>query len=198
MTTQDDRWPEISHEDLISLWHRYAPSFIRLDDPTTQLPRLRSAFLQWLEDKEILQPGVPIDEPLTTPRRRIKLQEVSSTHLRHEIETMVQVGLEGRVGQALRRGVSNGVDAIRLPAEATAEAINRLLPVIDLRIEDAYSLQSAPPRRPVAVVVATSPDDRHQRFVGAAAIHGSASEAAAKATLAAINRRAEIATALYS
>lgn len=188
-----DKWPYIDAQRLRVLWDRYAPSFLHLDDVETELPLIREQFLLWLEGKGL------IDKPtvqVITERKRIRLAEVSFSRSGLLAETQVSLSLDDSRSAVRRQGQGTGDDMIRLPAEATAEAVRQILPIVDFDIESAFSLGPRNRRHPMAIVVAQSENGQAERYVGACAIAASAAEAAAKATLAAINRRAELAATL--
>lgn len=187
----EDRWPHIDDRRLRELWEQFAPSFLVLDDVERGLPRIRIPFLTWLEDKGLL----PLAEVSRHPRRRVRLAEVRFTRLPDEAETEVTISLDRRDVKVSRRGRPVGDSLIRMPAEAAIEGVHRLLPIVDFQVEEAYALED-PSHEPIAVVVARNGSTPGERSVGAVAITVSAPEAAAKAALAAVNRKAEIATSL--
>ena len=190
-----DNWPHIDSLRLRSLWDRYAPPFLHLDDVDSELPKIREQFLIWLEGKGLVdKPGVQV----ITSRKRIRLTQVSFSRSGLSTETEVSLALDDATSAVKRQGIGAGDDLIRLPAEATAEAIRQILPIVDFDIESAFSLAAHNQRQPIAIVVAQSENHQLERYVGACTIWASAAEAAAKATLAAINRRAELAATLVS
>jgi hypothetical protein len=190
-----DNWPHIDALRLRSLWDRYAPPFLHLDDVDSELPKIREQFLIWLEGKGLVdKPGVQV----ITSRKRIRLTQVSFSRSGLSTETEVSLALDDATSAVKRQGIGAGDDLIRLPAEATAEAIRQILPIVDFDIESAFTLAARNQRQPIAIVVAQSENHQLERYVGACTIWASAAEAAAKATLAAINRRAELAATLVS
>jgi hypothetical protein len=190
-----DNWPHIDALRLRSLWDRHAPPFLHLDDVDSELPKIREQFLIWLEGKGLVdKPGVQV----ITSRKRIRLTQVSFSRSGLSTETEVSLALDDATSAVKRQGIGAGDDLIRLPAEATAEAIRQILPIVDFDIESAFTLAARNQRQPIAIVVAQSENHQLERYVGACTIWASAAEAAAKATLAAINRRAELAATLVS
>jgi hypothetical protein len=187
----ENRWPHIDEPKLRELWEQFAPSFLVLDDVEAGLPRIRIPFLTWLEGKGLL----PMADVSRHPRRRVRLTEVTFTRLPDAAETQITVVLDQRDARVSRRGRAVGDDLIRAPAEATIEAVQRLLPIIEFQVEEAYALER-PQHEPLAVVIARNGVAPSERYVGAVTITASAPEAAAKAALSAVNRKAEIATSL--
>lgn len=186
-----DRWPHIDERKLRELWEQFAPSFLVLDDVETGLPRIRAPFLTWLEGKDLL----PMADVSRHPRRRVRLTEVTFTRLPDVAETQITVVLDQRNASVKRKGRAVGDDLIRIPAEATIEAVQRLLPIVEFQVEEAYALEQ-PLHEPLAVVIARNGVVPGERYVGAVTIAASAPEAAAKAALSAVNRKAEIAASL--
>lgn len=174
------------------LWQQHAPDFLMVDDLERDLPRIRDTFLAWLQYK-----GVDLgqDAPVRLGKRA-RIDRVAFTRRGESAETRVAMSLGSRSTEAVRTGNGSTDEIIRLTAEATLEAINGLLPVVAFGIEHVYNINHNPVHQIAMVVVKDPESSGHDRFIGAAQIHASVPDAAAKATMAAINRRAEIAAAM--
>lgn len=174
------------------LWQQHAPDFLMIDDVDRDLPRIRDTFLAWLQYK-----GVDLgqDSPARLGRRA-RIERVAFTRKGDTAETRVALSLGSRSTEASRVGNGTTDEIIRLTAEATLEAINGLLPVVAFGVEHVYNINHNPIHQIAMVVVKDPESSGHDRFVGAAQIQASVPDAAAKATMAAINRRAEIAAAM--
>ncbi|MCA1841088.1 MAG: hypothetical protein ABR507_09460 [Actinomycetota bacterium] len=190
----EERWPHIDEERLKELWGQYAPSFLKVDDVDRDLVLVRDAFLSWLWIKGI-DLG-PIRPARLGPRARI--DSVRLTRRGPEAETEVNVSLRDMHAGARRIGSAIPEEITRLSAEATLEAMNTLLPVVGFALEQVFTIGSpSTDLAPIAIVVVREPSGRSpDRYVGACPINASVPEAAAKATMAAINRRAEYAAGL--
>src|SRR5688572_10587480 len=94
------RWPHIGQDELIALWHRHSPGFIRLDDVERDLPRVRDTFLSWLAYKGVDLGG----DQKERLGKRIRIEKVSLTRKEDEALTEVVLSLKGEVAQGQRRG----------------------------------------------------------------------------------------------
>lgn len=191
-TLNSSRWPQIGREELLTLWRQHAPDFLTIDDMDRDLPRIRDTFLAWLQYK-----GVDLgQEGGVRLGKRARIERVALTRRGEIAETVVAMSLGSRSAEASREGHGSTDEVIRLTAEATLDALNDLLPVVAFGVEQVYNINSDPIHQIAMVVVKDPESSGNDRFVGAAQIHASVPEAAAKATMAAINRRAEIAAAM--
>lgn len=188
------RWPHIGQEELLTLWHRHAPGFIRIDDVERDLPRVRDTFLSWLSYKGVDLGG----ESTERLGKRIRIERVSLTNQGGEALTEVVLSLKGQEAEGHRRGSPLHDEIIRQSAEATLDAINTLIPVVGFGLEQVFTAGgNGQDIAEIAVVVVRDPESGPSgRYVGACPITASVPEAGAKATMAAINRRTEIAAAM--
>lgn len=188
------RWPHIGQEELLTLWQRHAPGFIRIDDVERDLPRVRDTFLSWLAYKGVDLGG----DPTERLGKRIRIERVSLTNQGDQALTEVVLSLKGEMAEGHRKGSPLHDEIIRQSAEATLDAINALIPVVAFGLEQAFTAGgNGQEIAQIAVVVVRDPESGpSQRYVGACPITASVPEAATKATMAAINRRTEIAAAM--
>lgn len=190
----DTKWPHIGQEELTALWHHHAPAFIRLDDLERDLPRVRDTFLSWLAYKGVDLGGRPTERL----GKRIRIERVSLTNQGDQALTEVVLSLKGETAEGHRKGSPLHDEIIRQSAEATLDAINALIPVVEFGLEQAFTAGgNGQEIMEIAVVVVRDPEGgTSERYVGACPITASVPEAGAKATMAAINRRTEIAAAM--
>lgn len=191
----DDPWPHIGPDELKALWERYRPPFLRLDDPEQSLPRFRHAFLVWLEAM-----GIDIAPKERMPRltRRLRLDTVRFVQRGADAETAIALSLNGSSIEVSRAGRATPDEIIRMSAETTLDALHHLVPKVGFGLERAFIVKSpSGTPAPIAIVVVRDTQSLPAaQFVGAADLSVSASEAGAKATLDAVNRRVERETAL--
>jgi hypothetical protein len=190
-----DRWPHIGQKELRALWDMHAPPFLAVDDVDAALPALRLPFLNWLEQKGI-------DLSHVHPMRhgkRARLDRVSLRKAEDTIEAEVVLTLFDKTVQSSKQGLAASADnLVRLPAQAVLEGVKLLLPIVEFDIEEAFTIaRGGSDDGEIAVVIAREAEQSNTRFVGAADVKSSPSEAAAKAALSAINRHAEIAAGLF-
>lgn len=190
-----NRWPHITAQELKALWERYAPPFLRLEDPERNLEQFREVFLSWLEETGV-DIGAP--EPLRRASRRLRLDGVRLVKRGFEAETSVSLSLNGRGAEVRRAGRAIPDEILRLSAESTLDALHQLIPRVGFGLDRAFTIEPAlTPPNAIAIVIVTDTLSRPaEKFIGAADISVSGPEAAAKATLDAINRRVERETAL--
>lgn len=189
-----NRWPHIGERELKSLWERHAPPFLRLESPEKNLPELREVFLSWLEST-----GIDLGPPASLPRgRRLRLDGVRLVKRGFEAETAVTLSLNGNEAEVRRTGRAQENEILRLSAETTLEALHQLLPNVGFGLDQAFTIEPAVSvKEAIAIVVVHDTRGRlSQQFIGAAGLSVSEPEAAAKATLDAINRQVEKETAL--
>lgn len=185
------RWPNIGREELLALWRSHAPSFITIEDVERDLPRIRDTFLAWLHYK-----GVDLgQEQSFRLGKRARLEKVSLTRKGDGAVSTVTMSLGSRHAEASREGLATNEEMIRITAEATLQAVSELLPVVTFTVEQVYNIGKNPVSQ-IAMVLVHDPDSYADRFVGAAPVKASVTDAAAKATMSAINRRAEIAASM--
>lgn len=187
-------WPHITNARLLELWERHAPDFIRLDDVERELPAMRESFLGWLEEKgvELGPKHVTESTAREIPRRRVRLEQVGLTRKGSTAETLVAMSLADTTAEAKRTGPGVPDEIVRMTAEATLDALRDLLPDLSFGLELAFTVEpSRAGAESVAVVLVRDSGRGNERYVGACAVVASAPEAAAKATLQAINRRTE-------
>lgn len=190
-----DRWPHIGPDQLRMLWEKHAPDFIRLDNVDEDLPRFRETFLTWLTYKGIVGLGVRTEDRIG---KRARIERVHLAYRGPETQTEVALSFGGNIFAATRWAPPLPEQLIRSAAEATLEALAHLLPVLSFSVEHAVSVGNPiSPTGQIAIVQVREPEGiTGERYLGACAVSASLTEAAAKATLAAINRRAEIAAAM--
>ena len=193
--TTSDRWPHIGPDQLRLLWEKHAPNFIRLDNVDEDLPRFRETFLTWLTYRGVLGLGSKTEDRIG---KRARIERVHLAYRGPEAQTEVALSFDGNSFAATRWGPPLPEQLIRSSAEATLEALAHLLPVLNFNVEHAVSVGNPiSPTGQIALVQVREPDDiTGQSYLGACSVSASLTEAAAKATLAAINRRAEIAAAM--
>jgi hypothetical protein len=187
------RWPHISEPELRLLWEMHAPDFIRLDDVETDLPKIRDRFLEWLDSK-----GIDLGESRTgAARRRVRLMGVGLVRRGEIAETQVSMALNDETSEASRSGPAVPDEILRMSAQSTLDAVQGLIPSMTFGLELAFTVEPArTDRESLAVVLVRDAEKVNARYVGACPVSSSSSEAAAKATLQAINRRAEAAVEL--
>lgn len=192
-----NRWPHIGEEELKALWERHAPPFLRLESPDQSLPELREVFLSWLEST-----GVDLGaQPTPTRGRRLRLDGVRFVKRGFEAETAVTLSLNGNEAEVSRTGRAQQGEILRLSAESTLDALHQLVPNVGFGLDRAFTIEPtlSPMSSLDAVAIVVVHDTRSrpiQQFIGAAGLSVSEPEAAAKATLDAINRQVEKETAL--
>lgn len=182
----DERWPHIGPEDLRRLWEQHAPGFIPLEDVERDLPQMRDQFLAWLESK-----GIDLGQPSTgsEARGRVKLNGVGYTRRGIDAEAQISMTLGSNSSEARRKGPAIPDEILRLSAETTLDAVNELVPGFAFGLESAFTVDHTYADDSVAVVVVRNFGRMSERYVGACQVSASMPEAAAKATLQAINRR---------
>lgn len=188
-----ERWPHIGPEELRELWERYAPPFLRLDNTERDLPELREVFLSWLETTGV-DLGSPEPSELFYARpRRLRLESVRLVKRGLEAETAIALSLNGRQAEVRRSGPGISAEILRISAETTLEASHQLVPGVSFGLDRAFVIDQpiSPPRSIAVVVVRNSLSRPAEQLIGAADLSVSEPEAAAKATLDAINRRVE-------
>lgn len=188
----DDRWPQIGPEDLKRLWEQHAPGFIPLADVEVDLPQMRDKFLQWLDSRgvDLGKPSAGPDPRDTRgPRGRVKLDGVGYTRRGIDAEAQVSMTLGENSSEARRKGPAIPDEILRLSAETTLDAVNELVPGFAFGLETVFTVDPTYAEESVAVVVVRNFGRLSERFVGACQVSASMPEAAAKATLQAINRR---------
>lgn len=184
----ESRWPHIGQEELFDLWRKHGPGFIHLDNPDRDLLQIRDTFLTWLVYK-----GVELGRPEEVRiGKRARIQAVKLVQRGVEAEALVTLTLNGRFAEATQVGFSSGDDLLKLPAQATLSALNKLIPVVGFDVEWATTAS----RGDGLSVALVSISDSADHLIGACSVEGSLPEAGAKAAMAAINRRAEIAAAM--
>lgn len=186
-----DPWPHIGPDELLDLWEQHAPTFLKIDDVGNSLSKVRVPFLTWLSEKGI---NLGARRP---PRSagRTRLEAVALSWLEDRAEATVSLSWEGREATGQIHGPLTTADHVKLPAEATLVALNKLLPVMDFKLDRSFIIRDEGATDPLVFVVVT--DATKSQFVGACLAAGSVPEAAAKASLDAVNRYADMAAALY-
>lgn len=193
--TKPDRWPHVGPDQLRMLWEKHAPDFIRLDNVDEDLPRFRDTFLAWLTYKGVTDFGVRVEDRLG---KRAKIDRVHLAYRGPETQTEIALSFGENSFAAVRWAPPLPEQLIRSSAEATLDAMAHLLPVLNFSVDNAVSVGSPiSPTGQIALVQVSEPEGiSGERYLGACMVSASLTEAAAKATLAAINRRAEIAAAM--
>lgn len=189
-----NRWPNIGPDELRQLWERHAPPFLKIDDPDRDIPKFRNVFLGWLEEIGVdLGPANPVRKP----GRRLRLEGVSFVRRGVDAETAVALSLNGTSTEVRRSGRASPDEILRLSAETTLDALHQLVPTVGFGVERAFTVEPAlPTLNTITIVVVRNTISRPpEQFIGAADVSASSPEAAAKATLDAVNRRVERATA---
>lgn len=186
-----NRWPHIGPDELRALWERHAPPFLRLENPNSNLPEIREVFLSWLAET-----GVELGDPdpeMPRRSRRLRLDGVRFVKRGFEAETSVALSLNGHETEVRRTGRAHPHEILRLSAETTLEALHQLIPTVEFGLDKAFTIEPAlaSPNSIAVVVVRDTLNRSAEHFIGAADLSVSEPEAAAKATLDAINRRVE-------
>lgn len=185
-----NRWPHIGPKQLRELWERHAPPFLKIEDADRDLVKFRNVFLGWLEES-----GVDLGPPESVRRvgRRLRLDGVSFVRRGIDAETGVALSLNGTSTEVRRSGKALPEEILRLSAETTLDALHQLVPSVGFGLERAFNIEPAlPTLNAITIVVVRDTISRPaEQFIGAADLTVSAPEAAAKATLDAINRRVE-------
>lgn len=185
-----NRWPHIGPKQLRELWERHAPPFLKIEDADRDLVKFRNVFLGWLEES-----GVDLGPPESVRRvgRRLRLDGVSFVRRGIDAETGVALSLNGTSTEVRRSGKAMPEEILRLSAETTLDALHQLVPSVGFGLERAFNIEPAlPTLNAITIVVVRDTISRPaEQFIGAADLTVSAPEAAAKATLDAINRRVE-------
>lgn len=192
----DDRWSHIDPDELRALWLRHAPDFIRHEQIDRHLRALRASFLEWLEQEGVeLAPG----ERRERIGKRVRLVRVHVTWDGGVARADVSMMLDSKSVEVNRTGSGALEETARLCAEAALQAVQELIPSLSFHLEHALLVDlPEPPTEGVALVlVREAGRSAHapEVYVGACRASSPVPEVVAKATLDAINRRAERALA---
>lgn len=123
------------------------------------------------------------------PRRRVQLDHVraGTSHLTREIEVSLVIDGVSTVGKATGPASENA--AMRTAAAATLEAVEQLLDGRAKASADFAGVCEVGTERTVLVLLTLTMAGHDERLVGAALVHDDFHQAAARATLDALNRR---------
>lgn len=189
----DDLWPEIGIDELKRLWLTHRPDFVKLSDLDLELPVVKAPFLRWLQLRGI-EFGKNPSQPHPVRRgngSRARLDGVSFRVEASNAECSISLSLADQKAEGSNRGIRSPLQQIVLPAQATIDAIAKLIPHVSLELKDVFTVRASSHGVPLAVVLASDRNANGQEtLVGACRITNFLAEAAARATLDALNRRA--------
>jgi hypothetical protein len=131
---------------------------------------------------------LPDEKLLRIPMARPEIRGVTEENLGNQKRIRVEIQGAGKiaVGEALEQ--IDNPKAFRTSAQATINAIEKLLEHFDVRLEDVEAFRIGT-REVLLVILTCLIENREETFVGASFVGSRPIESAARATLNALNRR---------
>lgn len=199
---------EIDDEMAKALWDVYRPPFLH-PDSVNAISEIKKPFLAWLISRNIdpLEAGIAALSAFETPatpmlpisgrgrvkqRRRARLDDVSLETNANSFLSKVQLSMHKQQVQA-SESVHASEAGLAVTARATIEAVRRLVPLVNLDLRAAYTVASRDQgaNRVAIVILGEDASSKGPEYAGASSVSSLESEAVARATLAALNRRVD-------